>query len=78
MLRVCCDDQEWHGVADLGHTAGFDFDLRRCAKCGADLLSIAYADWPTVHVISRAQAKTLLGLGDGERKRALRRWADED
>lgn len=75
---ACCGDQEWTAVADLGHTAGFDFDLGRCANCGTDLLSVAYADRPTVHVIEPHVAGGFLRQkGAPELRQALRRWVGE-
>ncbi len=74
----CCSDQEWTHVADFGHTAGFDFDLGRCANCGAYLLAVAYADRPTIHVIGKSEAESFLRLdGTPELKKALRRWVGE-
>ncbi len=74
----CCGDQEWTHVADFGHTAGFDFDLGRCANCGAYLLEVAYAYWPTIHVIEKPEAESFLRLdGTPELRKALRRWVGE-
>jgi hypothetical protein len=77
-MADCCDGQAWKGVADFGHTAGFDFDLGRCASCGAYLMSVAYADQPTVHVIEQSEAEAFLRLQGGpELKPALKRWVGE-
>ncbi|MEQ9640657.1 MAG: hypothetical protein RIM84_11595 [Alphaproteobacteria bacterium] len=73
----CCDKMEWSAVADFGHTGGFDFDLGRCAACGRYLMSIAYADVPTVHVLSDDEAERFLALREtGGLNAALRKWAD--
>ena len=75
---TCCNDQEWTPVADFGHAAGFDFDLGRCGRCGAYPLAVAYADWPTVHVIGEEEALAFLKLeGTPELRKALRRWVGE-
>ncbi len=75
---TCCSDQEWSGVADFGHTAGFDFDLGRCANCRSYLLSVAYAYRPTVHVIGEREAEKFLVLdGTPELRKALKRWVGE-
>ncbi len=77
-MADCCNDQKWTGVADFGHTAGFDFDLGRCASCGAYLLSVAYAERPTVHPIEAREAEVFLRLqGKPELRQALKRWVGE-
>ncbi|MCW5966750.1 MAG: hypothetical protein KIT83_22110 [Bryobacterales bacterium] len=33
---------QWTPVADLGHAAGFDFDLGRCANCSRWVMAVFY------------------------------------
>lgn len=75
---TCCDSKEWIGVADFDRAAGFDFYLGRCANCSSYLLSVSYADWPTLHVLGKQEAEEFLRLkGTPMLRKALRRWVGE-
>ena len=74
---TCCSKQEWEPVADLGHTAGVDFDLGRCKNCGTYLMAVFYVNSVTHNVLSKQAAERFLGLQGSEKlKKALRRWFD--
>ena len=73
----CCSEMEWEAVADLGHTAGVDFDLGRCKNCGTYLMAVFYVNSITYNVLSDQQAKRFLKLqGSDTLKKALKRWLD--
>ena len=73
----CCDELEWEAVADLGHTAGVDFDLGRCKNCGTYLMAVFYVVSTTYNVLSKEEAEEFLQLQESPKlKAALRRWFD--
>ena len=74
---MCCNDQEWEPVADLGHAAGVDLDLGQCKNCGTYLMAVFYVNSTTYNVLSKQEAERFLKLqGNSELKKALRRWGD--
>ena len=74
---ICCSEQEWEPVADLGHTAGVDFDLGRCKNCGTYLMAVFYVNSTTYNVLSKQQGERFLKLqGSPELKKSLRQWFD--
>ena len=74
---TCCSKQEWEPVADLGHTAGVDFDLGRCKNCGTYLMAVFYVNSITYNVLSKQEAERFLKLqGSPELKKSLKRWFD--
>jgi hypothetical protein len=75
--NTCCSEREWEPVADLGHTAGVDFDLGRCKNCGTYLMAVFYVNSITYNVLSKQQGERFLRLqGSPELKRSLKRWFD--
>ena len=76
-VNACCSEQEWEPVADLGHTAGVDFDLGRCKNCGTYLMAVFYVSSTTYNVLSEQQAERFLRLrGSPVLRKALRRWLE--
>ena len=63
---VCCSEQEWEPVADLGHAAGVDFDLGRCKNCGTYLMGMFHVSSTTYNVLSNMFFLRLTG-NKGER-----------
>ena len=69
---------QWTPVADLGESAGFDFDLGRCASCGIYIMAVFYVSSTTYNCLPEERALRFLSLRDHstELKRALRKWVD--
>ena len=69
---------EWTPVADFGHAAGFDFDLGRCAACGAYIMAVFYEPSTTYNIIPDELAQHFLSLKADPRelKLALKKWVD--
>jgi hypothetical protein len=76
----CCENQEWVGVADLGHAAGVDFDLGKCKNCGRYLMAVFYTGPESTYVvIRRSTAEAWLRLqGTDELRRRLKKWFERD
>ncbi len=75
--HTCCDRQQFEQVADLEQAGGFDFDLGRCASCGAWLMAVFWGASTTCNVIPEEQAEHFLGLqGTPELRRALKAWVN--
>ena len=66
-------------MPDFGHAAGFDFDLGRCAACGAYMIAVFYEPSTTYNIIPDALAKQLLTYQQedpAKLKVALKNWVE--
>jgi hypothetical protein len=78
MENSCCDAFQWTPAADLGHGAGCDFDLGRCASCGAHWMAIFAMGWTNYAPVTAEEAAEMMELRakPAELKRRLREWLD--
>jgi hypothetical protein len=78
---ICCENQNWMTVRDLGHADSFDFILGKCTACGIYSINVFCVSTSKsgLEPVIAADLNQLLAIPSGQEMKAfMKDWAHKN